>query len=179
MAITCSISQSILKSENCGYSLPQIVDVYLIDYNSVTVGKTDQPDGQDEISGVTPATGASFYHIEPVKDSTNFSDTLSSGSSGNKYRTVTVEFSVNQTYNKSMHAFIDGISLGRYFAVVKTAEGNYIGLGRQTGVEASAADLQGGTDNNGITVTLTCNQAESSMNLTDAAVEQLLQNLAD
>lgn len=177
MAITCSISKNILKSTHCGYSLPQVSDVYLIDYNSIVVGITDDASGEDEISGLTPATGASFYHIEPNKDSTEFSDTLASGSSGNKYRVVTLSFSVGGSYTKEMHAFLDGISLGRYFAIVKTPEG-YLGLGRQTGVEASAADLQGGTDNNGISVTLTCNQAESSMSLTSGAVEQLLQNVA-
>lgn len=176
MAIVCNISKDILKSTNCGYSLPQIVDVYLISKEDVDVQITDDPAGEDMISGITPATGVSFVHIEPNKDSVEFSDTLASGSSGNKYRVVTLTFSVGGSYTKEMHAFLDGISLGRYFAVVKTAEGNYIGLGRQTGVEASAADLQGGTDNNGITVTLTCNQAESSLTLTDAAIDKVLGN---
>lgn len=174
MAIVCNISKDVLKSTNCGYSLPQVTDVYLIDYQSVKVDITDDPDGEDVISAVTPDSGVSFVHIEPNKDSVEFSDTLASGSSGNKYRVVTLTFSVGGSYTKEMHAFLDGISLGRYFAVVKTAEGNYIGLGRQTGVEASAADLQGGTDNNGITVTLTCNQAESSLTLTDGAIEDVV-----
>jgi hypothetical protein len=174
MAIVCTISKDVLKSTNCGYSLPQITDLWCIDYNSVKVDITDDPSGEDVISAVTPDTGASFVHIEPNKDSVEFSDTLASGSSGNKYRVVTLTFSVGGSYTKEMHAFLDGISLGRFFVVAKTAEGNYIGLGRQTGVEASAADLQGGTDNNGISVTLTCNQAESSLTLTDGAIEDVV-----
>ena len=69
---------------------------------------------------------------------------------------------------------VDALSLGRFFAVVKTASGQYLALGRTAGLEASEQSIAGGSDNNGITVTLTANVAESAMPLSESAVAQLL-----
>lgn len=171
MAIICSLNKDVLKTTNCGYSLPTVTDIYLANYADVTATAISaSSEGEDEITGITMASGKQFYHIEPAKDSVTFTDDLATGTTGNKYRVVTLTFSVNGAYTKEMHSFLDAISLGKYFAVVKNAEGNYLAIARLTGVEASASSLAAGTDQNGITVTLTANVAESTMTLTDDAI---------
>ena len=123
---------------------------------------------------MTIASGASFYHIEPRKNSTTFSDELVVEDNGNKYRTHTLGFGVTGNYDACMHTTLDALSLGRYFAVVKTAEGSYLALGRVTGLEAETATLAGGGDTNGIEVSLTANVTESSIPLNADAVTYLL-----
>lgn len=175
MAI-CTLNRNLLKSTSCGYSLPEIVDIYLANYSDVTTstGQTGDLEGCDAISGIT-ATSGTVYHIEPLKNSTSFSDELVVNDNGSKYRTHTLGFGVPGTFDECMHGSLDALSLGRYFAVVKTAEGKYLALGRLTGLEAQTATLAGGGDtNNGIEVTLSANVTESAMVLTDAAVTQLL-----
>lgn len=72
-----------------------------------------------------------------------------------------------------MHGALDALSLGRYFVVVKTADGNYLGFGRISPLEAETATLAGGSDNNGLQIVLSGNIAESPMPLTDEAVGKI------
>ena len=177
MATICTLNDNLLRTTSCGYSLPEIVDIYLANFADAD-GKiliTADADGEDEISGIT--SGVTFYHIEPAKDSASFSDELGVGDGGNKYRVPSVTFSVTGQYSKKMHAALDALSLGRYFVVVKTADGNYLGLGRVTGLEAETATLAGGSDTNGLQITLTRNTAESPLPLASAAVETMLANV--
>lgn len=175
MAI-CILTKDVLKSTSCSYSLPTVTDIYIANWDDIS-GTSTTPDteGEAEISGISfVSTGMSFYHIEPAKDSVTFTDELATGSTGNKYRIVTLTFSVNGAYTKEMHAFLDGMSLGRYFAVIKNAEGNYLAIARRTGVEASASSLAASSDQNGISITLSANVAESTMTLTPEAIAQVV-----
>ena len=175
MAI-CILTKDVLKTSNCSYSLPNITDLYIANWNDITgTSITTDEEGEAEISGFNfVSTAATFYHIEPAKDSVTFTDDLATGTTGNKYRVVTLTFSVNGAYTKEMHAFLDGMSLGRYYAVIRNAEGNYLAVARLTGVEASASSLAAGTDQNGITITLSANTAESTMTLTPEAIAQVV-----
>ena len=172
MAI-CVLNKDILRTDSCGYSLPEIVDIYLANYADVSAStiSTDE-DGCEEITGITMVTGKTFFHIEPRKNSTSFSDELVVQDNGTKYRTHTLTFGISGTYDECLHGVLDALSLGRYFAVVKTAEGNYLALGRLTGLEAETATLAGGGSdtNNGIEVTLSANVTESALPLSAAAV---------
>jgi hypothetical protein len=69
-----------------------------------------------------------------------------------------------------MHAALDALSLGRYFVVIKTADGNYLGMGRISPLEAETATLAGGSETNGLQIVLSGNIAESPLPLTDDAV---------
>ena len=69
-----------------------------------------------------------------------------------------------------MRDALDALSLGRYFAVVVTADGQWLALGRLTGLEAETATLSGGGDTNGIAVTLSANVTESAIPLNAAAI---------
>ena len=171
MAISCALNKDLLRTETCGYSLPEVKDIYLCNYADVISSATVSDSGNcEEITAITLATGATFYHIEPAKDSVEFSDELVVEDNGNKYRTHTLTFNIAGKYDACMHGVLDALSLGRYFAVVVTAEGTWLALARLTGMEASAATLSGGGDNNGITVTLSSNTTESSFPLSDGAI---------
>lgn len=181
MAI-CSLNRNLLRTTSCGYSLPEIVDIYLANYADVTTetGQTGDLEGCDSVSAITMESGATFYHIEPRKNSTTFSDELVVEDNGTKYRTQTLGFGVAGTFDDCMHGSLDALSLGKYLAIVKTAEGKYLALGRLTGLEAETATLAGGGDsNNGIEVSLTANVTESALPLSEGAVATLLANIAD
>lgn len=168
----CSLNKDLLRTTSCGYNLPQIKDIWLANYSDVTDTDLTNDGVGDciEVSGITLASGATFYHIEPAKDSVEFTDELVVEDNGNKYRTHTLTFNVVGQYDACMRDSLDALSLGRYFAVVVNANGNWLVLGRLTGLEAETATLSGGGDNNGITVTLSANVTESAIPLTDEAI---------
>ena len=171
----CSLDKDLLRSTSCGYSLPQIVTLYVANFADV---KATVPEDGDEISGITMVSGATFHVIEPAKNSASFTDEYVTNDNGARYRTQTITFSVTGTYDKDKHNALDALSLGKYFVVAKTAEGSYIAFGRLTGLEASAASNAGGSDTNGMTITLTADVTESALPLTQEAITALLENVA-
>ena len=170
----CSLDKDLLRSTSCGYSLPQIVTLYLANFADVKA--TALSEQKDEISGITMVNEAKFYVVEPAKNSASFTDEYVTNENGAQYRTQTITFSVTGTYDKEKHNALDALSLGKYFVVAKTAEGSYIGFGRLTGLEASAASNAGGSaDNtNGMTITLTADVTESALPLVGAAIDKVL-----
>lgn len=165
----CLLNKDLLRSTSCGYNLPEVKDIYLANYTDVT--DVAVPSGDcAEVTAITLASGASFYHIEPAKNSVTFTDELVVEDNGNKYRTVNLTFNPTGTYDACMRDVLDALSLGRYIGVVVDGNGNWLMLGRIGGLEASTATLQGGGDTNGITVTLTANVTESAIPLSEAAI---------
>ena len=167
----CSLDKDLLRSTSCGYSLPQIVTLYVANFADV---KTTVPEDGDEISGITMVSGATFHVIEPAKNSASFTDELVTNDNGARYRTQNITFSVTGQYDKDKHSALDALSLGKYFVVAKTAEGSYIAFGSLTGLEASAASNAGGSDTNGMTITLTADVTESALPLTQEAINDVL-----
>ena len=169
----CSLDKDLLRSTSCGYSLPQIVTLYVANFADV---KTTVPEDGDEISGITMVSGATFHVIEPAKNSASFTDELVTNDNGARYRTQNITFSVTGQYDKDKHSALDALSLGKYFVVAKTAEGSYIAFGRRTGLEASAASNSGGSAdaNNGMTITLTADVTESALPLTQEAINTVI-----
>lgn len=177
----CKLNRNLLRSTSCGYSLPEIVDIYLVNYEdisgtTVTEG-SGTTEGCDEITGVGFKTGAKVYHVEPTKNSASFEDTLVVEDNGNKYRNASITFNVSGKYDSCMHGTLDALSLGRYFVVVKTADGNYLAFGRISPLEAETATYAGGSDNNGLQIVLSGNIAESPLPLADSYVETFLGNV--
>lgn len=170
----CILNRDLLRTSSCGYSLPEVKDIYLANFADVTgttAGtSTDTGCTGEEVTAIGLATSAKFYHIEPAKNSVTFTDELVVEDNGNKYRTHTLTFNVTGQYDACMHMDLDALSLGRYFAVVVTADGKWLALGRLTGLEAETATLQGGGDTNGISVTLSANVTESAVPLSTAAI---------
>ena len=170
----CSLDKNLLRTTSCGYSLPQIVNLYVANFADVkNVAVTEK---EDEISGITMVSGATFHVIEPAKNSASFTDEYVTNDNGARYRTQTITFSVTGQYDKDKHNALDALSLGKYFVVAQTAEGSYIAFGRRTGLEASAASNAGGSaDNtNGMTITLTADVTESALTLTKEAINDVL-----
>lgn len=162
MALTCKLSQNITRSNSCGYSLPEIVDIYLANFEDVSgINTTADTAGCESID--TIPTGITWFHIEPAKNSASFADELVVNDNGTRYRTHTLTFNTVGSYTACMHQALDDLSLGKYVAIVKTAEGTYLMLGRITGLEATTAALNGGSDNNGMQIVLAANTTESAI----------------
>lgn len=171
----CKLNKDLLRSNTCGYSLPEITDVYLANYEDVTgTTLTANTEGGTEVATIAMASSAKWYHIEPAKNSATFSDALVVADAGNKYRTQTLGFTINGKYDGPMVDVLDALALGRFVAVVKTAEGNYLMLGRLNPLEAASdgsnLNGEGSNGNNGIAVSLTGNETESALPLAETAV---------
>lgn len=180
MAI-CNLNKNLLRSNTCAYSLPEVKDIYIANFTDVISAQVESDSACTSGKSVTTfevATGASVYHIEPSKNSVTFTDELVVEDNGNKYRTHTLTFGISGKYDKDMVCPVDALALGRFFVVVKTADNEYLALGRTTGLEASAQTISGGGDNNGISVTLSANVAESAVPMSDTAVASLLAAVA-
>lgn len=168
----CSLNKNLLRSETCAYSLPEVKDIYIANYASVTASSVSSActSGIQLTTIEMASTADTFYHIEPAKNSVSFTDELVVEDNGNKYRTHTITFTISGKYDKDMVCSIDALSLGRFFVVVVTADGEWLALGRTAGMEASAQSIAGGGDSNGITVTLTANVTETAVPLSDTAI---------
>lgn len=177
MAITCNLNKDLLKTNTCGYSLPEVKDIYVANFADVTAAPVEYDCTSGvTVTGITLSGSAKFYHIEPAKNSVTFTDELVVEDNGNKYRTHTLTFNLSGKYDKDMVCPVDALALGRFFVVVKTADGEYLALGRTVGLEASEQSVAGGGDTNGITVTLTGNVTESAVPLATAAINVVTGN---
>lgn len=168
--VSCNLQKNLLRTNTCGYSLPEVKDIYIANYNDVTSAPACDCESGVTISAITMVTGTTFYHIEPAKNSVTFTDELVVEDNGNKYRTHTITFNIAGKYDKDMVCPVDALSLGRFFVVVATADGEYLALGRGAGMEATEQSISGGGDNNGITVTLSANVTETAIPLSAAAI---------
>lgn len=171
----CKLTKDILKSNVCGYSLKQIVDLYLSNYEDVT--KVDLDTDGYTVKTITMAEAAKWYHIEPAKDSASYTDELATGDSGSKYRVHTVNFSVSGDYDAEQAANLDALALGRYIAVAKLSNGKYVMFGRLTPLEATTATLSSAaeaTGFNGEQFVLTCNTIEPALPMSDDAIAEVV-----
>lgn len=194
----CLLNKNLTKTDFCGYSLKQITDIYLANYDEVVsfdseaTGTTAEgkiaiqmdADGYTvKTMTATASTGGTtpkFARVEPAKDSSSYNDDLVVGGNGSKYRTHSITFSFNGAYSAELAEVLDDLSLGRFIAVLKLSDNSYIMLGRLTGLEASAASSlsEAAADGqNGINVTLECNTVEPALVLSTEAVKTLLANV--
>ena len=171
MAISCSLNKSLTRENTCGYSLPEISEIFLANFNDVVSAPVDYDcESGVTVSAITLASGATFYKIDPAKNSVSYTDELVVEDNGNKYRTHTITFNLSGKYDKDMVCPVDALALGKFFVVVHTADDQFLALGRAVGMEASAQSVAGGGDNNGITVTLSANVTETAVPLAQAAI---------
>lgn len=178
MAI-CLLNQSLTKDTQCGYSLPQIVELYLMNFGEVTATTVTK----NEVTAITMGDSAKVYKVEPAINSAQWSDNLAVGASGNKYRIHTVGFSYNSAYNAGMVDTVDALSLGKYLAVARMADGGYLMFGRNTGLEADADGVNNSGSGDasaeaGLVVSLTANTLEAALPLSTEAVTALLEKVA-
>ena len=177
----CKLAQDILKSTFCGYSLKQIVELYIAnaeDVTATTVGAPTEGKGV-EVKTITMAASAKWYKIEPAKDTATFTDSLQVGDGGSKYRQSSITWNISGEYTSEMVDILDALSLGRFVIVARLSDGSYVMFGRLTPMEAETASLESAaeaTGFNGITVTFTNSTVESPLPLSDDAVKTVLGN---
>ena len=177
----CKLAQDILKSTFCGYSLKQIVELYIAnaeDVTATTVGAPTEGGGKGvEVKTITMAASAKWYKIEPAKDTATFTDSLQVGDGGSKYRQSSITWNISGEYTSEMVDVLDALSLGRFVIVAKLSDGSYVMFGRLTPMEAETASLESAaeaTGFNGITVTFTNSTVESPLPLSGDAVKTVL-----
>ena len=177
----CKLAQDILKSTFCGYSLKQIVELYLANAEDVTATTVGTPTGDSatgvEVKTITLAASAKFYKIEPAKDSATFEDSLQVGDGGSKYRQSSITWNISGEYTPQMVDVLDALSLGRFVIVARLSDGNYVMFGRLTPMEAETASLSSAaeaTGFNGVTVTFTNATVESPLPLSAEAIKTVL-----
>ena len=166
------------KGGICNYSLKQINEIYLANYSDVETKIS--PDEADGYTVKTITGTAKWYKFEPAKDTSSYNDDLVIGGNGSKYRTHTMTFSFNGSYDASVAEILDNLSLGKFVAVLKLSDDSAIMLGRMTGLEASAASSlsEAAADGqNGITITLECNTTEPVLPMSSAAYNAVLENI--
>lgn len=172
----CKITQDILRSSFCGYSLKQIVELYIAnaeDVTGTTVGAPEEGEGGVEVKTITMNAQAKWYKVEPAKDSATFEDSLQVGDGGSKYRQSSITWNISGEYTAKMVDILDAFSLGKFVIVAKLSDGSYIMFGRLTPMEAEAASLQSAaeaTGFNGITLTFTNSTVESPLPLSAEAI---------
>lgn len=176
MAITCSLGKNLKRTDFCGYSLKQIVNIYLCNYGDVngTDIKIEAADGY-EVTAIT-ATTKKFSIIEPAKDTASYSDDLTIGGNGSKYRKHTLTFSFNGAYSADLAAIVDTLSLGKFIAVLELSDGSAIMLGRLVGLEATAVSSlsEAAADGqNGINVTMEANTTEAALVVSSDALTSI------
>lgn len=175
----CKLSNDILRSTFCGYSLKQIVELYIAnaeDVTGTTVGAPEEGGGV-EVKTITLAASAKFYKIEPAKDTATFTDSLQVGDGGSKYRQSSITWNISGEYTAEMVDVLDALSLGRFIIVARLSDGSYVMFGRLTPMEAETASLESAaeaTGFNGITVTFTNSTVESPVPLSEAAIKTVL-----
>ena len=175
----CKLTQDILKSTFCGYSLKQIVELYLANAEDVTATTIGAPTegGGVEVKTITMANSAKFYKIQPAKKSATFEDSLQVGDGGSKYRQSSITWNISGEYTAKMVDVLDALSLGRFVIVAKLSDGNYVMFGRLTPMEAETANLSSSaeaTGFNGVTVTFTNATVESPLPLSEDAIKTVL-----
>ena len=175
----CKLAQDILKSTFCGYSLKQIVELYLAnaeDVTATTVGAPTSGKGV-EVKTITMADSTKFYKIQPAKDSATFEDSLQVGDGGSKYRQSSITWNISGEYTAEMVDVLDALSLGRFVIVAKLSDGSYIMFGRLTPMEAETSNLSSAaeaTGFNGVAVTFTNATVESPLPLSAEAINTVL-----
>ena len=176
----CKLSNDILRSTFCGYSLKQIVELYIAnaeDVTATTIGAPEEGEGGVEVKTITLAASAKFYKIEPAKDTATFTDSLQVGDGGSKYRQSSITWNISGEYTAEMVDVLDALSLGRFIIVARLSDGSYVMFGRLTPMEAETASLESAaeaTGFNGITVTFTNSTVESPVPLSSAAIQTVL-----
>lgn len=187
--IKCNLENDLERSTSCGYSLPQIVELFLANFSDITATTVGTPTGGSglEVQSITMkttgegagATTAKWYKVEPAVNSASWSDNLGVGGNGNKYKIHTVGFSFSSAYNSEMVDNVDALALGKYVAVARMVDGSYIMLGRGAGLEAQADGVNNSgtgdpTGEAGLVVSLTGNSVESALPLSEAAIATVL-----
>lgn len=176
----CKLTRS-LDNKACAYALSGARALYLANYFPPVEGEETvanaiayQFDADGYIEGIHLPEGEAFYKIECAENTLSFTDALTEGGNGGKFRTHTVNAVINQhdldTLNEG-----DALSLGRFVAVVVDSAGKVSVLGRTGGLSAPAGGFDYNTgaaeaDATGWTLQLAGSSTEIAKLLKDVTV---------
>lgn len=176
MAISCNLNKDLLRGDNCGYVLQSVTNIYLANTSGATFTHTDGD--EYDVTGVTLAESAQWYHIEPAKNTASFTDVLNTTDSGNKYRTHTLSFSVVGVYSGELQEALDQLSLGSYIAFAQFASGDAVLLGSPSaGLEATVVTNTGSasaTEASGISVEMSADLTNSAYAFLKSEMEAIV-----
>ncbi|NDV79762.1 hypothetical protein [Dysgonomonas sp. 511] len=165
----CKLTSKITK-DNCQYSVAGVKAIYLFNYDSENKCTLDA-DGAVETITLADNT-LKAYKIDFVDNTASFSDELAVNGNGGKYRTHTVNFTIDN-YNYALLNQGDALSLGRFTVVVVDKSNRAIILGRNNGLAATAFNYASGAaeaDATGWTVTMAGTEIEIARLLASESV---------
>ena len=157
----CKLTSNI-KKDYCGYAVAGVKSVYLINHDSDVKYTFGTGDKAQEITAIEMPDVTKAYKVEFVRNTASFSDELAENGNGGKYRTHTVNFSIDQ-YDYNLLNEGDALSLGKYTAIVVDKSGRTVILGRLNGLSATAFNYASGAaeaDAIGWTVTMAGTETE-------------------
>lgn len=136
----CKLKSAITKG-NCQYTAAGIRALYLYNYDSSN--SYTQATETDAITEIKLANDAKAYKVEFIESTASFTDDLAQGGNGGKYRTHTLNFSLDK-YDYDLLNEEEALSLGKFTAVVVDKSGRCIVLGRLNGLSANSFNYASG-----------------------------------
>ena len=158
----CKLQASITK-KNCSYTVAGVKALYLYNYDAATKYEFEtEGNEKSAIKTITLAEGEKAFKLDFIEGTASWSDDLAVNGNGGKYRTHTVNFTLNQ-YDHDLLNQGDALSLGRFVAIVVDKTGRSIVLGRNNGLSATSFNYASGAadaDANGWTTVMAGTECE-------------------
>lgn len=142
--MSCKLTSSISK-KNCQYAVAGIKAIYLYNYDSpLDYEFKEQEPGLEKITITKiPLEKGQVYKVNFADNTASFSDELAQNGNGGKYRTHTLNFTID-AYDYELLNQDKALSLGKFTAVVIDKNGRSIVLGRNNGLSATSFNYASG-----------------------------------
>lgn len=166
----CKLTSNITKKD-CQYAIAGIRAVYLFNYDSANEYTFEDTD-KTTIETITLADSAKAYKVEFIDNTASFSDELAQNGNGGKYRTHTLNFTL-ENYDYDLLNQEKALSLGKFTAVIVDKSGRAVMIGRNNGLSATSFNYASGAadaDATGWTVVMAGTEIEMGRLLKDENV---------
>lgn len=126
--MSCKLTSNISK-KNCQYAISGVKALYLFNYDSANDYEFSELADQEQVTikTITLANNEKAYKVDFVDNTASFSDELAQNGNGGKYRTHTLNFTVD-AYDYELLNQDKALSLGKFTAVVVDKAGRCIVL---------------------------------------------------
>lgn len=171
--MSCKLTSSISK-KNCEYAISGIKSIYLFNYDASNNFDFEETGDQERITitAISLPEGEKAYKVDFADNTASFSDELAQNGNGGKYRTHTLNFTID-AYDYELLNQDKALSLGKFTAVVVDKAGRSVVLGRNNGLSATSFNYASGAaeaDATGWTVVMAGTEIESGRLLKDESV---------
>lgn len=167
----CTLTQDITK-QKCNYSVAGVKAIYLINYDSAHEHTFGTGEKENVITAIKLAKSGKAYKVDFAEGTASFTDDLAQGGNGGKYRTHTLNFTIDDYDYKILNEG-DALSLGKFTAVIADKSGRCAILGRNNGLTATSFNYASGAadaDATGWTVVMAGTEIEIAPLLESEAV---------